>query len=258
MSSTLSSFGFDEDDFAPSILQAIEDAVSLPPMALCDSNVYDAVLCSAPLPPMLPSPSMGGFSFPGVACFPPVPPFLGHVSPQEIRPATSPVQRVPSAAPVSRAVSHVPSSSESPVPCKEDPSDEDSRGSRGVKRREPVRDDYDDEAEFTAAWTKWRRIRDNNNEAVKKSRQKRRGLAKNGHESSPSSPVTPTTSRLAPLTGPAELSELRDLVRILAGALRSHATLCVRDERRVSRVLTGIARGDSDLSSSSSKRHRHM
>jgi hypothetical protein len=202
MSSTLSSFGFDEDDFAPSILQAIEDAVSLPPMALCDSNVYDAVLCSAPLPPMLPSPSMGGFSFPGVACFPPVPPFLGHVSPQEIRPlsffsslvcarfptificfhhslffmpvngmfsqmqATSPVQRVPSAAPASRAVSRVPSISESPVPCKEDPSDEDSRGSRGVKRREPVRDDYDDEAEFTAAWTKWRRIRDNNNEAV--------------------------------------------------------------------------------------------
>ena len=88
MSSTLSSFGFDEDDFAPSILQAIEDAVSLPPMALCDSNVYDAVLCSAPLPPMLPSPSMGGFSFPGVACFPPVPPFLGHVSPQEIRPVS--------------------------------------------------------------------------------------------------------------------------------------------------------------------------
>lgn len=41
-----------------------------------------------------------------------------------------------------------------------------------MSKREPLRDEFDSEQAFTAAWAKWRDDRDQNNRSVKRSRQR--------------------------------------------------------------------------------------
>jgi hypothetical protein len=44
------------------------------------------------------------------------------------------------------------------------------RKRRASNKKEPVREEFDSEEQYTLAWTRWRDLRDHNNESVKRSR----------------------------------------------------------------------------------------
>jgi len=44
------------------------------------------------------------------------------------------------------------------------------RKRRATNKKEPQREEYETEAEYTEAWTRWRDLRNHNNESVKRSR----------------------------------------------------------------------------------------
>lgn len=48
---------------------------------------------------------------------------------------------------------------------------EERRKRRSSNKKEPTRDEFETDEEFQLAWTRWRDLRDHNNESVKRSRQ---------------------------------------------------------------------------------------
>eukprot|EP00048_Salpingoeca_helianthica_P005336 m.86603 g.86603 ORF g.86603 m.86603 type:complete len:604 (-) comp13561_c0_seq2:94-1905(-) len=94
-----------------------------------------------------------------------------------------------------------------------------------ANKREPQQAEYASEEEFRLAWTKWRKARDSNNQAVKRSRDKRRGL---GGRTNPARVITQLT---------AEVADLKELIRALAHTLRTHEPLSLRNERKVDVIV---------------------
>lgn len=89
-----------------------------------------------------------------------------------------------------------------------------------------MRDEYEDEAEYSAAYQRWRQVRDRNNDAVKRSREKYKSKRKSNE---------PSTSRERDLEH--KLGNVQGQMALLARALTAGSTMTPLEQAEVQLVL---------------------
>lgn len=102
-----------------------------------------------------------------------------------------------------------------------------SGGPHSGTQRRPTREDYEDEAEYCAAYHRWRQVRDRNNDAVKRSREKYKAKKRS----------TDAVSRREQDLR-AEVSKLKAHLALFAKALRAPAQLTLLEQASLNECVS--------------------
>eukprot|EP00050_Salpingoeca_kvevrii_P005725 m.285296 g.285296 ORF g.285296 m.285296 type:complete len:279 (+) comp11354_c0_seq1:1062-1898(+) len=93
-------------------------------------------------------------------------------------------------------------------------------------RKQPARSDYASEAEYEAAWERWRLVRDSNNDSVHKSRDRERRIREQQKEQTRQ--LERENSMLE-----SQYASLRDVVQFMSRAIRDPFSLTMPDRERL-------------------------
>lgn len=112
-----------------------------------------------------------------------------------------------------------------------------SGGPHSGTQRRPTREEFEDEAEFCAAYQRWRQVRDRNNDAVKRSREKYKAKKKS---------TEVVSSRERELEE--QLESLKARLALFARALTKPGSLSAEEQESLQASLVQLQHGDGAAS----------
>lgn len=110
---------------------------------------------------------------------------------------------------------------------------EEKKRKRAMNKREPERDEFDNEEDYQTAWQRWRDTRDHNNESVKRSRENAR-MKKQKHVQM----CKEREKENAELTN--EVQKLREQVQFLTKVLAQPEKLDKKEQQLVSALMSAF------------------
>lgn len=137
------------------------------------------------------------------------------------------------------------------------PASRGSKRKRSASKKEPVLEEYAEQAEFDVAWNKWREDRDQNNRSVKRSRERTKlrkmqeASRKSGGGRHPGAEGSGTVKASGAAMGAAaaataELAEARAELALLCRYIADNDNVTGHEGRKVKRLVTMYTEPDGD------------